>query len=110
MAGITAWWRKNAVESKPSLLFAYALGKAQRILAGMAATIGPVFTHGAIKHMTQIYRDAGIRLPLTRAVAEAGTLVVSRGPQAAPSSPHRAAAPVGGRGGGCSRLDFRSVL
>lgn len=71
MADISAWWRKNAAEGKPSLLFAYALGKAQRLLAGVDATTGPIFTHGAVEHIAQVYRDAGILLPPTRAVAEA---------------------------------------
>jgi len=84
MADITAWWRKNAAEGSPSLLFAYAMGKAQRILAGVDPTTGPIFTHGAVESIVQAYRDAGIRLPPTRAVAEArmkgefsGALVVA---------------------------------
>jgi putative mRNA 3-end processing factor len=84
MADITAWWRKNAAEGKPSLLFAYALGKAQRILAGVDPATGPIFTHGAVEHIAQVYRDSGIRLPSTRVVAEAreknefsGSLVVA---------------------------------
>jgi putative mRNA 3-end processing factor len=84
MADISTWWRENAVAGKPSLLFAYALGKAQRILAGVDATAGPIFTHGAVEHIVQVYREAGIRLPPTRAVADArkkdewaGALVVA---------------------------------
>jgi putative mRNA 3-end processing factor len=72
MADITGWWRKNAAEGQPSLLFAYALGKAQRILADVDVSTGPIFAHGAVAHMVQVYRDAGIRLPPTRLVAEAG--------------------------------------
>jgi putative mRNA 3-end processing factor len=92
MADITAWWRTNAAEGKPSLLFAYALGKAQRLLAGVDATVGPVFTHGAVEPLVQVYREAGVRLPPTRAVAGtlkknelAGALVVAP-PSAAGSS------------------------
>jgi putative mRNA 3-end processing factor len=92
MAEITAWWRRNAAEGRPSLLFAYALGKAQRILAGVDATVGPIFTHGAVEHMAQVYREAGVRLPPTRAVAEArgndelaGALVLA--PPSAEGSP-----------------------
>ncbi|MCU0559843.1 MAG: ligase-associated DNA damage response exonuclease [Desulfobacterales bacterium] len=68
---ISDWWRRNAAEGRPSLLLAYSLGKAQRILAGVDASIGPIFTHGAIEPMTRVYREAGISLPPTRAVAAA---------------------------------------
>ncbi len=84
MAEISIWWRKNAAAGRPSLLFAYALGKAQRILASLDATTGPIFTHAAVEPIVQVYREAGIRLPPTHAVAEArtkkefaGTLVVA---------------------------------
>jgi putative mRNA 3-end processing factor len=84
LADINAWWRKNAPGGNPCILFAYALGKAQRILAGVDATIGPIFTYGAVEHMARVYREAGVRLPPTRAVVEgrkkdefAGALVVA---------------------------------
>jgi len=35
-ADLRAWWRGNASEGRASLVYAYALGKAQRILAGVA--------------------------------------------------------------------------
>jgi putative mRNA 3-end processing factor len=67
---INAWWRSNQEKGKASLLFAYALGKAQRVLAGVNPAIGPIYTHGAVEAFTGIYRDAGILLPeTTRAVA-----------------------------------------
>jgi putative mRNA 3-end processing factor len=50
-------------------LFAYSLGKAQRVLAGLNAAIGPIFTHGAVENVNQCYRQAGISLPTTRHVA-----------------------------------------
>ena len=69
---INAWWRSNREKGRASLLFAYALGKAQRALAGVDASIGPIYTHGAVEKLTRIYRDEGIRLPETTAVVEAG--------------------------------------
>jgi putative mRNA 3-end processing factor len=68
---ISDWWRRNAATGRTSLLFAYSLGKAQRILAGVDASIGPIFTHGAIDPITQVYREAGVSLPPTRAVEAA---------------------------------------
>ena len=64
-AQIAAWWRGNQEKGKASLLFAYALGKAQRVLAGVDASIGPIYTHGAVEKLTQIYRATGIRLAET---------------------------------------------
>ena len=64
-ADINAWWAQNANDGHVSLLYGYALGKAQRMLAGLDPTIGPILTHGAVERMTQVYRDGGIRMPDT---------------------------------------------
>jgi putative mRNA 3-end processing factor len=63
---INAWWRANADQGQASLLFGYTLGKAQRLLAGLDPSIGPILTHGAVERMTRAYREAGIILPETR--------------------------------------------
>jgi putative mRNA 3-end processing factor len=66
---IHAWWTGNSDEA--SLLFCYVLGKAQRILAGLAElTDRPVYVHGAIETFAQAYRDEGVRLAQTIPVAE----------------------------------------
>jgi putative mRNA 3-end processing factor len=65
---INSWWRSNRDQQRTSILFAYALGKAQRILKGLDDSIGPVLTHGAIEKINQCYRDVGINLPDTRYV------------------------------------------
>ncbi len=75
MAAILRWWQENAADGRASVLFAYALGKAQRILAGLAplqdAWPGPIFLHGAIDRIDQAYATAGVVLPPTRKVADA---------------------------------------
>jgi putative mRNA 3-end processing factor len=76
---INAWWRANAAAGKTSLLFGYALGKAQRLLAGLDPTIGPILTHGAVERMTAAYRDAGVPLPPTRYAGTAEQKANSRG-------------------------------
>jgi putative mRNA 3-end processing factor len=68
MADINAWWRSNRDKGRTSILFAYALGKAQRIIAGLDPTIGPILTHGAVEKFNSCYRNAGIPLPPTRYV------------------------------------------
>jgi putative mRNA 3-end processing factor len=65
-AEINRWWRSNAAAGKTSMLYGYALGKAQRLLAGLDPSIGPILTHGAVERMTAAYREGGIILPPTR--------------------------------------------
>jgi putative mRNA 3-end processing factor len=63
---IRDWWRSNRDAERASVLFAYALGKAQRVLAGLLdADIGPIYTHGAVERLTRDYRESGIALPVT---------------------------------------------
>lgn len=69
---INAWWRQNQAAGKSSVLMGYALGKSQRALAGVDASIGPIFLHGAVEKMTQSYRQTGIALPETNLVGIAG--------------------------------------
>jgi putative mRNA 3-end processing factor len=64
-AEINAWWQSNAEAGRTSLLYGYALGKAQRLLAGLDPSIGPILTHGAVEAMTARYREAGVALPAT---------------------------------------------
>jgi putative mRNA 3-end processing factor len=69
-ADIDAWWRRNAEAQRASVLFCYAFGKAQRILAGIDASIGPIICHGAVEPLNRVYRAAGVPLPPTRMVTE----------------------------------------
>jgi putative mRNA 3-end processing factor len=62
---INRWWRANQLAGKASMLFAYALGKSQRLLAGIDPTIGPIFTHGAVERLNRDYRASGVALPAT---------------------------------------------
>ena len=69
MRDINGWWTGNA--QKASVLFCYVLGKAQRILAGLAElTDRPVYVHGAIEPMAALYREAGVHMLPTLPVAE----------------------------------------
>jgi putative mRNA 3-end processing factor len=72
-AAINAWWRANQEEGKASVLFGYALGKAQRLLAGVDRGIGPIACHGAVEKMNRVYREAGIDLPATTYVGAAAS-------------------------------------
>jgi putative mRNA 3-end processing factor len=83
--GIHDWWQANAAEGRASVLFTYALGKAQRILAALR-WLSPqtVYLHGAAVPMTRIYRHAGIAMTPTAPVSErdssdgfAGELIIA---------------------------------
>lgn len=64
-AEINRWWRDNRERGLTSVVFAYALGKAQRILAGVDASIGPIGVHGAVNKFLPDYDAAGIPLAPT---------------------------------------------
>jgi len=70
LGSINAWWRENSAAGRASVLYAYALGKAQRLLAHVDPTVGPIVCHGAIEAINAHYRKAGIALPPTRLAQE----------------------------------------
>jgi putative mRNA 3-end processing factor len=92
VADINSWWRKNKDIRMTSILYAYALGKAQRLAAEVDPGIGPILTHGAVEAMTAVYRQAGARLNPTIPASEsrsrddvAGALLIA--PPSAEGSP-----------------------
>jgi putative mRNA 3-end processing factor len=62
---INKWWAFNKSTGRASLIFGYALGKAQRILSGLDTSVGPILTHGAVENINTSYRNTGIPLPVT---------------------------------------------
>ncbi len=85
---INAWWRANQMAKKASIIYGYALGKAQRLLAGVDASIGPIYTHGAVERLTNDYRETGIALPPTTYVGALGKTDWSQALIVAPPSAH----------------------
>ncbi len=69
-AQIHEWWRENQSRGKACFLYAYSLGKAQRLVAGLDPSAGPVFAHPWIEEMNSLYREAGVALPATRPLKE----------------------------------------
>jgi putative mRNA 3-end processing factor len=67
MADIRDWWAQNAAAGRISILGAYSLGKAQRLMAGVAGQ-GPILTHGAVEGTNVALRAAGYALPETTRV------------------------------------------
>ena len=89
---INAWWRNNQTRSLSSIIYTYALGKAQRLLAGLDPAIGPILVHGAIDRLLPPYRDAGVQLPPTER-ATADNAKASRGRAMVIAPPSSAGSP-----------------
>lgn len=68
---INAWWRASREAGRNCMLFAYSLGKAQRVIQGLDPSIGPILCHGAVERINAVYRAAEAPLPLTRYAGEA---------------------------------------
>lgn len=60
-ADINQWWAGNKNEKRPSLIQAYSLGKAQRVIHGLG-DIGPVYIHPTIADHNAIYQKCGVSL------------------------------------------------
>ena len=70
LAEIERWWADNRAAGRTSVLFVYALGKAQRVLGGLEAGEAPLLGHGAVLAATESYRNAGVDLPWLDRVAD----------------------------------------
>jgi putative mRNA 3-end processing factor len=73
MAEIGSWWADNAAAGRASVLLCYALGKAQRVLAGLALAdrlAGPLVVHGAVAAVNAAYQQSGVALPDTMTMTE----------------------------------------
>jgi putative mRNA 3-end processing factor len=79
---INAWWLANQKQRRTSVLYAYSLGKAQRVLAGADRSIGPIIVHGAVAKLLPHYAAAGVDLP----PVELGTAAEGTGLVIAPGS------------------------
>jgi putative mRNA 3-end processing factor len=60
---IQNWIRKNQEASKTSVLIAYSLGKAQRLLPPIAEITNKIFVHGAVYNIHMALVNAGWKLP-----------------------------------------------
>lgn len=84
MHDINSWWRTNQSEGKTSILCAYALGKAQRLICNLDPGIGKIYVHGAIDNVNKALVRDGANLPETTHVNPeikkkeyAGSLVIT---------------------------------
>lgn len=63
MEEIHLWWKANQAARRTSILPCYPLGKTQRILAALDASIGPIAVTGPGRAFLSSYREAGVRFP-----------------------------------------------
>ncbi|MEO7051549.1 MAG: ligase-associated DNA damage response exonuclease [Rhodanobacter sp.] len=90
---LLAWWDDCTRRQIPAVLFCYALGKTQRILAELEPrTARPVHLHGAMLRLVESYREAGVAMVATVPVSDsargrdfAGELILA--PPSASGSP-----------------------
>ncbi|OLY93643.1 putative mRNA 3-end processing factor [Cnuella takakiae] len=62
-ADIQHWVLKNKAAGKSSILFAYSLGKAQRLLPCLTEVTDRILVHGAVYNVHMALANAGIALP-----------------------------------------------
>lgn len=65
---IQDWVVKNHAEGKTSVMIAYSLGKAQRVLKAVAEITQNIFVHGAIYNIHETLLHAGWNLPPVKRV------------------------------------------
>lgn len=91
---VLAWWEGCVRARVPAVLLGYAFGKSQRLLAELALRVPgrPAYIHGALSTLVAHYRECGVSMLPTIAVADqprardyAGELVLA--PPAAAGSP-----------------------
>lgn len=65
---IQKWVLQNQSMGKTSVLIAYSLGKAQRVLQAIAPVTNNIFVHGAIWNTQEAFKQAGIVLPVVQRI------------------------------------------
>lgn len=68
---INDWWQLNNAWERTSVIYAYSLGKAQRLLAGVDPVIGPILIHETVEKFNRAYKLANIKLPKYEIIDEA---------------------------------------
>jgi putative mRNA 3-end processing factor len=68
------WWLGNQAEKCTSVIYAYSLGKAQRLLAGLGEGVGPMLAHKAIMDLLPAYAAEGVDLSHVRQATKEAVL------------------------------------
>lgn len=60
---LNEFFARNAYEKQTTILFAYSLGKTQRLLSYLDPSIGPIFLQDASYSISKIYESQGVSFP-----------------------------------------------
>lgn len=67
---INNWWQENSEQQQASIIMAYSLGKAQRIIQNVNHAIGPVYVHSSVHNMNKALEASGMQLKPTKLLKE----------------------------------------
>ncbi|MCK6614204.1 MAG: ligase-associated DNA damage response exonuclease [Ignavibacteriaceae bacterium] len=59
---VNGWWSRNCLQGKTSVIYAYSLGKSQRLINGLDHFIGRIYCHPAVASMNERVRQSGFTL------------------------------------------------
>jgi len=81
MDQINQWWRKNASDGKNSILTAYSLGKAQRLIFNLDHSIGSIFVNDSIAAVNDALIKDGAVIPKTNCISSnkpiSGSIIIA---------------------------------
>lgn len=75
---IHRWWKHNREDGRCSVILAYSLGKAQRLLAQLSEDAGPIGVHGAVGNLVPCYVAEGKRFPRYEVIETANKVQLAR--------------------------------
>jgi len=83
---INDWWKSNAEEGFASVIMAYSLGKAQRIINNVNLEIGKIITHSAVERMNEVLRKQHVNIAPTVEIKYANPDWIKKGLIVAPTA------------------------
>lgn len=83
---INHWWQENKSNKVTSIICAYSLGKAQRVIQGIDHSIGPVLTNPTVENMNKVIRESGVKLKETNLFMDQNSENLSQSIIVCPSS------------------------
>lgn len=73
------WIKHNEAEGVNSVIFAYALGKAQRIIQNIFPHVEEIYTHGAIENTNKVLLESGTNIAPTILISKESDLKKIKG-------------------------------
>jgi putative mRNA 3-end processing factor len=83
---INEWWENNAKQGVTSVIMAYSLGKAQRIINNVNQYLGPIITHASVERMNEVLRKNKVFVAPTIEIKNASKALVQQSLVVAPTA------------------------